>query len=217
MNKIFNSNIDNDENTSGIRSVLSYSFIFDLFQWLIGDNNLKRRFIREFVMPSNNAKILDLGCGTGRILDFLPQDIKYMGYDANPEYISFASKRYKDRGLFYCQNGFNSSTVNTNVFDIVIAKAILHHINDGEAEKLFITAFNSLKPGGYLVTLDGAYIKDQSKIAKFIISKDRGKYIRKPEEYFNLAKSSFSKIEEFILHDAYRIPYTIFIMKCFKQ
>ena len=67
MNKIFNSNIDNDENTSGIRSVLSYSFIFDLFQWLIGYNNLKRRFIREFVMPSNNAKILDLGCGYGAV------------------------------------------------------------------------------------------------------------------------------------------------------
>ena len=98
-----------------------------------------------------------------------------------------------------------------------MAKGILHHINDEESKKLFEVASYSLKPGGYLVTLDGVYIKNQSKIAKYIISKDRGKNVRTPEEYTKLANSYFSKVETFILNDAYRIPYTIFIMKCYKQ
>ena len=211
--------LDNDKTdhiTSGIYSILSFSFMFDLYQKLIGDDNLKMRFVREFVTPKPAARILDIGCGTGSILDFLPVEIEYIGYDLNWNYIQAASKKYKNRGKFNCQRVNDLPINDHNSFDIVLAKGILHHINDEESKRLFEVASCSLKPGGYLVTLDGAYIKNQSKIAKYIISKDRGKHVRTLEEYTNLANSCFSKVETFILHDAYRIPYTILIMKCYR-
>ncbi len=215
MNKI-PKKLNNGHITQGIYSILSNSFIFDLFQWMIGDNNLKKRFVKEFVKPFEGAKILDIGCGTGRILDFIPMNIEYTGYDLSPEYIEYASKRYKGRGKFFCSKIDTLSTKQNSGFDIVIAKAVLHHIDDNEAKIMFEIASKNLKPNGYVVTLDGVFIENQSKIAKYLISKDRGKHVRTIKEYVDLAKSYFYKVDSFILHDMYRVPYTIFIMKCFK-
>ena len=90
-------------------------------------------------------------------------------------------------------------------------------INDAEAKVFFASASKLLKPHGYLVTYDGVYIESQSKIAKFILSRDRGQYVRTPEGYTGLAKGIFSEIKFSIIHDMYRIPFTGIIMKCYKH
>lgn len=199
-----------------IQALLSFPFAFELFQKTIGDDSLKKKLIKEIIMPNSKSKILDMGCGTGSILDFLPENIEYVGYDSSQKYINAALRKYKKRGEFHCEEINNLVPSDRDRFDIVLAKGILHHIDDKESKKLFNIAFSSLKSGGCLITIDGVYVNNQSKIAKYIISKDRGQYIRTGEEYKNLAETYFSKIETYILDDAYIIPYTIFIMKCYK-
>ena len=206
-----------DQITSGIYSILSIPFVFDTYQKLIGSDDFMKRYVREFICPFPGARILDIGCGTAQVLKYLPENINYVGYDLNPHYIEDASKKYKGRGNFYCERISNSSLKEKESFDIALAGGVLHHINDEEAKKLFEIASHLLKPGGYLITYDGVYIEKQSKMAKYILSKDRGKHVRIHDQYLNLAKSSFSKIESFIIHDMYKIPYTAIIMKCHKQ
>lgn len=197
-------------------SVLSSPNIFNIYQFIIGANILKKRFINEMVKPFKGAKILDMGCGTGALLDFLPLEIEYIGYDINPSYINYASNKYKNRGKFHCEEIKNPEQLTSNYFDIALAGGVLHHLNDKEVNSFLKSIFYSLKPGGYLTTFDGVYTNDQSVIAKFFLSKDRGQFIRDCNGYLDLTKEIFNHVEPNIHSDLLLIPYTFLTMKCFK-
>jgi SAM-dependent methyltransferase len=96
----------------------------------------------------------------------------------------------------------------------VLATGVLHHLDNERAAKLFELARTALRPDGRLITYDGCYVPEQSKAVRWVLSKDRGKFVRKREEYLRLASASFSKIEPHIRHDLLRIPYTHLIMCC---
>ena len=99
-------------------------------------------------------------------------------------------------------------------FDIVLATAVLHHLNDDEAIQLFKIARSTLKPHGRLITLDGCYTQGQSWLKRFILSKDRGRYVRTEDQYCALASGIFPDIKISIHHNLTRIPYTHIIMEC---
>lgn len=200
-----------------IYSILTFPFVFNTYQYLIGANEFMKKYVNDYICPFPGAKILDVGCGTAPVLKYLPENIEYIGYDSNPLYIKNAEIKYKNRGVFYCQSTSEYSNIDLESFDIVLAGAILHHINDEEAKDLFKKASDLLKVGGYLVTYDGVYVNNQSRIARYILSKDRGMFVRTSEQYLDLAKSGFCKIDSFIINDMYKIPYTGLIMKCYKQ
>ena len=92
---------------------------------------------------------------------------------------------------------------------------VLHHLDDHEASELFSIALSALKPGGRLITLDGVYAPRQSPIARFLLSKDRGEYVREQSAYETLAHKSFSTVKSSIIHNLTApIPYTHLIMEC---
>ena len=99
-------------------------------------------------------------------------------------------------------------------FDLVLATGVLHHLDDARAAKLIELAARSLRPGGRFVTCDGCYVPEQSKLARWMLQRDRGKFVRPKEEFVALAKQRFSKVETFVRHDLVRIPYTALIMCC---
>ncbi len=206
-----------DQNLNGIRSILSTASVYNVFQNLLGAHQARARYVQEFVSPPPFAKVLDIGCGTGSILDYLPNDVEYVGFDMNPKYISFAKRKYQSRGTFFCERVSDTSTPGNGYFDIVLATAILHHLSDIEALQLISIARQSLKQDGLLITLDNVFLDRQSSIARYLISKDRGRHVRNGEEYLALAKSFFSDVETHVVHDMLRIPYTNFIMRCRKR
>ena len=76
-------------------------------------------------------------------------------------------------------------------FDLVMAVGVLHHLNDNQSLALLKLAFNALKRGGRLITFDGCFVEGQSKISKFILSHDRGQFVRTQRKYTNLATYSY--------------------------
>ncbi len=195
-----------------VRSILSIPAMYSLLQNLVAGSSAYAGFVREYVRPKPGDRILDIGCGPGDILSYL-DDVEYIGFDENPKYIESARTRFGDRATFY------SSRVNTETlqqkayFDIVLAVAILHHLDDVEALRLCELAREALKPGGRFISLDACYIQGQSPLAHFFISMDRGQHVRTQEKYLEIASKVFSKIQVSIRHDRLRIPYTHIIME----
>lgn len=196
----------------GLRKLLTFPRIYDAFQTLIGSDDYRRWYIRDLLRPRPGMTILDIGCGPGSMLRFLPHDVQYLGFDMNPKYIDYARRRFGNRGTFQTQK-VGDAQVTTNGCDVVMANAILHHLDDAEAAHLIDIAWHQLKPGGILLTYDNAWTPDQSRAAKALIARDRGQHVRSPEQYLALARVRFADVETTLRHDGYRIPYTLFTMK----
>jgi SAM-dependent methyltransferase len=199
---------------TGIRGLLAYPLIYRLHNSLTGKANVNKTIVNEYVKPKKGDKILDIGCGEAEILEYLPE-VDYLGVDGNEKYIAYASKRYKDKARFLCDFVDSHNLEDKGKYDFMFAFGLIHHINDEDTIKLFQLAKLALKPGGKLITFDGVYTEDQSKAARWLISKDRGQCVRDIEGYTKLASKEFSNFKYSIRHDLYRIPYTLLIMECF--
>lgn len=203
-----------------MQGVLKYAYIYDLYQWLIGTRVARDRLFDRYVSIPENCMLLDIGCGSGELLDYLPREVRYTGIDVNASYIEAARRAYGDRGRFECidVNAIESLDLGENVFNRVALIGVLHHLDDAEVLRTLAFAHASLKPGGIVFTVDGVLLPDQSRITKFILSKDRGQYVRSDTEYRSLAESIFPNTETFIERGPLRFSYMsdYFIMRMTK-
>jgi len=193
-------------------------FVYRTFARLMAGDAARIIFAEEHIRARDNERLLDIGCGPADIFPHLPR-VDYTGFDANPDYIATATRNYGcDRARFYCQrvNDEVPATGTRREFDIVLASAILHHLDDAEAEHLFRVAHAALKPEGRLVTLDCVYAPGQSPIARYLISRDRGQHVRDARGYLDIASRVFSRVVPIVRHDLMRIPYTHLILDCTK-
>ena len=143
------------------------------------------RLINEFIKPSPSAKVLDLGCGPGTIRGHLPEKIDYVGLDFNVKYITRAQNKYRTCSRFYCVDVKDlHKLLRDEKFDIVIAIGLLHHLNNASAMDLIQTVYHILKEGKKILTFRYIFVPNQSKIAKFIISKDRAPNIRNMQRIY---------------------------------
>ena len=195
-----------------MKALLSHPLAYLLFQRLVGAESFRKRVVENYVHPKQGDRILDIGCGTADILTHLPT-VDYVGFDANPQYIHYAQKKFAGRGRFSCEDVSQEHWTESKTFDIVLAFGLLHHLPAQDAHKLLTLAYRALRSGGRLVTVDNCYAPDQSPIAKYLISKDRGEYQRNQEGYLALARPVFPDIQAHLHHDGLRIPYTHLIME----
>ena len=144
----------------------------------------------------------------------MPQS-EYVGFDANSHYVEKASKRFP-QAKFVCETVSEYTLPQKSYFDIVLALGIVHHLNDRESVQLFRIAHEALRPGGKLVTLDGVWAGNQSRTERYLLAKDRGRFVRSEAEYVKLASEVFSQIKSNIRPRLLRIPYTHVILECVK-
>ena len=202
------------QRAKGLYSLLYLPRFYSVFETAIGALKGRKQVIQDIVRPRPGARILDIGCGPGDVVGFLPEGVEYIGFDESTVYIQSARSRYGDRAGFYQARVGEQTIADLGQFAIVLAFGILHHLDDAEAEHLFRLAYQGLKPGGRLYTLDGCYIPGQSTVARWLLSKDRGKNVRTQEEYVRLARTVFDDVTPIIRHDLFRVPYTILILEC---
>ena len=198
-----------------LSSLLSFPAGYRLFRWMVGGEAAWRIYLAEYVKPAPGDKILDIGCGPADVLNYLPA-VNYTGLDISPEYICSAKKRFGSKGRFCCGDaGLAMIEGEQGTFDLVLATGVIHHLDDAQAARIFDLARLVLRPTGRLVTFDGCYVPQQSRIARWMHARDRGKFVRTREEYMRLALARFSKVESHLRHDLLRLPYTHLIMRCF--
>lgn len=196
-----------------IRPILNRPFFYEFYHQLIGANYRSRVLVSDYIRPKPGDRILDIGCGPGNMVPFLPQG-EYLGVDANDSYIACARERYGNRGKFVCERVSHHSVQQFGAFDIVLALGLVHHLEDDEAKDLFRLGYTALKPGGRMITNDGCYLPNQSAAKRYLLSRDRGEFVRTQAEYEALAHSWFHNVRSNIREDVLRIPYTHLIMEC---
>ena len=199
-------------------SVLSDPYLYRVFLRMIGGTKKKRRrYVEAHIRPKRGDKILDIGCGTANLLAYLP-DVEYHGFDRDEVHINHAAKRFKSQGKFTCCSieEFELGD-NTGSYDSVLATGVLHHLDDKESLQLLRLASSALKEKGRVVTFDGCYVKNQNRIARLALSRDRGNYIRTKEEYERITQQVFAHVNLEIFNDFLLIPYTVAIMECRKE
>lgn len=115
-----------------------------------------RRFAWNELFPlakytSPGDRVLDLGCGNGRLQQiFKDIDIDYTGVDNSERLIEMAKKEYSDN-KFQVADALKLPFTD-NYFDKIYSIAVFHHIPSKELRQQFLQeAKRVLKPGGLLV------------------------------------------------------------------
>jgi SAM-dependent methyltransferase len=196
---------------SGLLHLLARPWIYDAFQTLVGANAWRERVVRNSVVPrlSDDALIVDVGCGTGWVLHVLPPTVRYVGIDRNRAYINQARSEFSGRtAQFICDDVSLGPAGLDLQADAVLAIGLLHHLNDNECVQLLTAIARMLKPGGFLLTLDPLFCDEQSSLARAVISRDRGRSVRTVDGYHELLSDAFRRIDTSIERSPLRIPYT---------
>lgn len=197
--------------TTGIRSILSLPWVYSLYQKMVFPREV---LVRDYLTPYPGQRVLDIGCGTGHIIEHLPP-VEYIGMDVSLNYIQKARKRYGDRATFHHVAIDEITVPKVQYFDLALAIGVLHHISDLEALRLLTLAKSALAPAGRFIAVEPCYGEDQSFLARWIISKDRGQNVKDKPGYHQLVSTVFNRFTIHIRHDLLRIPYTLAIIECF--
>jgi len=200
---------------TGLRGILKNALVYDLFERIVGSKKYFQLVKDRYLNLNKGARILDLGCGTAKILEFLDEDTEYFGFDLSQEYINSCKEKFSDKGTFVCcpiEEVFNQ--IEEGTFDRVVSTGVIHHLDNDQAITLFKIAKKALKPNCWFTSADPVFIENQNAIAKYIISKDRGTDVRTSERYKVLAEQVFSEVETIVTDDLLNIPYNHCILKC---
>lgn len=120
--------------------------------------------IRE-VNLNSTTKLLDLGCGTGRLSKFIVPILgrNYHGFDINSKYIEYCDRTYS--GNFICcdvqheefnHDGLVEPSLMTipyedNSFDVVVSFGVLNHLRLDSTIRCISESHRILKRGGVFV------------------------------------------------------------------
>lgn len=99
-------------------------------------------------------KVLDFGCGNGRLLDFLgKKDIDYTGVDISAKLLKEAQHQFRGLGIeFQKISGLGSLALESDSFNVVYAIAVFHHLPSNEIrKKMAAELYRILKPEGTIV------------------------------------------------------------------
>jgi SAM-dependent methyltransferase len=180
---------------------------------------LRKRLQLDYIKAISGEKFLDIGCGTGVTLDFM-EGVDYTGFDMNKSYIEYARKRYKDKKCKFICSAINEENIDNykESFNVALSFGVIHHLDDNETEKLFNIAYRALKPGGRFIYIEPCIMPKLNPITKWMMDNDRGKFLRKENEYKTITERVFKgNIKYEILKTIFPFPYTFIIGTCYKQ
>jgi 2-polyprenyl-3-methyl-5-hydroxy-6-metoxy-1,4-benzoquinol methylase len=84
--------------------------------------------VSRIIRPEDT--VLDVGCGSGRLLEFLPPSVRYVGVDVVDSLLNLGRQKY-DRGRFI-QADLNEVTPELGQFSTITLLAVIEHIPNPE-------------------------------------------------------------------------------------
>ncbi len=116
--------------------------------WYVSLHNLITAFVALEKRAGIPLKILDAGCGTGRLCQLLQRFGQVAGCDISDTALSFCAERGIS-GLFKAD--LNSIKMRNSYYDVITAIDLLYHQAISDDSQVVGKFFNALKPGGVLI------------------------------------------------------------------
>ncbi len=104
----------------------------------------ERKFLRKVLPQTSGRQVLDLGCGTGRFMEFATH-----GSDISSEMLKVASEKYPGKQ-------FDLADANTlphpdDQFDSIYSFHVFMHLPKEKCHEIIEECYRILKPGGELI------------------------------------------------------------------
>ena len=196
----------------GLWRPLENPWVYEAFHHLIGARRWLRRFATDVVRPKAGDRILDIGCGPGALLRY-SNNVSYIGLDRNEAYIERGRAEFGTRGTFVCGDVADFNSFGLPRVDIAVAIGVLHHLDDELATNVLKSTYETLKPGGRLVTADPCVHPEQDALQRFVVSRDRGMHVRPFDQYAEICQSSFDNPVATYSRGYAPFPYSICILQ----
>src|SRR5205823_11969399 len=139
--------------------------------------------------------VVDVGCGTGDALRYLPEFKAYHGFDIDPEAIEFARKAAVGRpGVRYEARELTDEDLRSIQPSRVILAGLLHHLDDESAAELLgmLARTKSIKR---IVTQDPVFLR-RERVSNLLAWLDRGRFVRTQDGYRGLAERAGLRFDE---------------------
>ncbi len=166
-----------------------------------------KEIIDKFIsMLNSNSKVLDIGCGTGYVTNYLKESgLAPIGIDISSEMLRIAKLKYPQIDFRELSASDITKEFSENEFDGVMAFYVLFYIPKRELDEVIIKIRSILKPNAPLILVmkEGngeTFVKDQ-----FSNSDEKVLFCNlytESEMYNFLDKNSF-KLESFIVKENY--------------
>ena len=144
-------------------------------------------------------RILDAGCGTGRMMEICQKYGKVVGIDYSPEAVNYARKRGLDNVAL---GDLNEVQLEPDSYDIIVSLDVLYH-SEIKNDRAILTKFHDgLKNGGLMIINLPAF--EYLKRSHDIVVHTKKRYRKKAFES-ELKETGFS-----IIHSSYRMPLLYF-------
>jgi ubiquinone/menaquinone biosynthesis C-methylase UbiE len=125
----------------------------DRYWWFVARRHLITSLLQTYYPRDGRLHILDIGCGTGAMLDELAPFGPVVGADFSPEALQFCVTRGVGANL--ARADVRRLPFADASFDVVTAMDIVEHIDDDKAASCEI--FRVLRPGGRLLVTVPAF------------------------------------------------------------
>ncbi|MCX6640430.1 MAG: methyltransferase domain-containing protein [bacterium] len=140
-------------------------------------------FAIEFIsrQSSQNLSLIDLGCGTGNILEHLQKSTKiqqFCGVDLSEKYLELVRQKLDCRTVKGSVLDPALPDLVAETFDVALLAAVLHHLvgrTRRQSRQLAAAALQNalrvLKPGGYLIVLEPVFYPNLMMDVVFYLKK----------------------------------------------
>ena len=104
----------------------------------------ERRILRRWLAPVSQGRILDLACGTGRLLDLATH-----GLDASEAMVRVARSKHPGKSI-HCGPGIELARLGVR-FEAIFCLHLFMHLPPTEIESLIRACRDQLRPGGLFI------------------------------------------------------------------
>jgi SAM-dependent methyltransferase len=176
------------------RKLLAKPFVYDRVRpWVIG--GLDMTPVYERLGARSNDVIVDVGCGTGDALRYLPDFRAYHGFDVDAAAIEHARGRAAGRpGVTFEPRALTAEDLASLQPSLVILAGLLHHLDDSQAIEL-LTMLARTPSIRRIVTQDVVYLPDE-RVSNLLARLDRGRFVRGERGYRELVHQAGLRLED---------------------